>query len=107
MDIQQELIVGFGASMGFAIACMCFRLFRRRLQNNVPQNTPLPPQQQNMNTNPQPSAPQPYIVYIPNQLQNSYPQSFPPTYPPMYPPSYLQQTSFPQPPPTYPYPKQV
>ena len=95
MDFQQEIIVGFGASMGFAIACLCFRLFRRR---NIPTNTPLPPQQQTVQTpNPQPSAPQPYVVYMPNQVppqQIQYPQTYP----------YSQTYSFPQ---THPYPKQV
>lgn len=105
MDIQQELIVGFGASMGFAIACMCFRLFRRHLQNNIPANTPLPPQQQIVQTqNPQPSAPQQYVVYIPSPQPNMYPPSYPHTYPTSY---LQQQMPFPQPSQTYSYPKQV
>jgi hypothetical protein len=116
MDETQEIIVGFGATMGFIITCFIYRKCSRRFQNTTPPNTFPQMNQSHLQivSSPQPSAPQPYVVYIPNQPtipSYSYPQQqtmYPPQqtmYPQqqtMYPP---QQTIYP--PQTRPYPKQV
>jgi len=111
MDETQEIIVGFGATVGIIITCFILRICRR---SNIPPNTPLPPQMNQPHlSSPQPSAPQPYVVYIPNQPtipSYSYPpqQTMYPQPQTMYPP---QQIMYPPqmqyPPQTRPYPNQV